>query len=178
MPIKILVAEDTEKELQIAKNIAEEKLVNVEIDFIRTSAEAMQGIQSCKYQGILSDVFFDGKLCGIEIAKCALKQRLPVVLITNTWHHGKCQEVSTWSENVSSVPLIDSDFCEDKKSKNWLAGFLTILWVIKFSPKITNTKIACDNSFIRPCYRLTTGSREIGAQDTDFITIVKNYVKL
>ncbi|MFH0854733.1 MAG: hypothetical protein V1891_04565 [bacterium] len=187
MVIKILVADDTEKELQTAKNIAKNKLVNVEADYVETSLDAKQGIKTGKYHGVLSDVFFDGELRGIEIAKYSLKQRIPVVLITDTYHHGKSQPVCTWSRDESLVTLLDNEFSEDRKNKNWLTGFLALLWAIKLSPKITDEKI--ENGYIFEhagcCFReFSKGEKALIECSTcnhdknAFISMVKNHVKL
>lgn len=161
-PVRILVAEDTRQEIALARNIMEQKLMNVEVDFVTTAPEAQHRIQSGKYQGVLSDVFFYGELCGIDIAKCALSQRLSVVLITNTWHHGESKLVCRWSRDTSSVPLFDNEYSEDRESKNWLAGFLAILWMINLSPEITDNKIINGHFFEETwcCFQKLTSEGE------------------
>lgn len=192
MSLKILVADDTERELQTAKNIVKNKMINVEADFVTTSLDAKEGIKTGKYQGVLSDVFFDGELRGIQIAQCALAQRIPVVLITNTYHHGESKLVCRWSRDISNVPLLDNEFSEDRKSKNWLAGFLSLLWAINFSPQIAGEKMekgylfdcaACcfiklsadgENALFE-CSTCTTPCEE---DKKIFISMVKNHVRL
>lgn len=102
-------------------------------------------------------LFGDELPYGIMIAKYALKNELPIVLITDTYHHGeKTEPICMWARG-KSIPLIDRE--EDKgysfSGKDWLAGFGTLIWMldgkkkglVKINPKGIDTRLSLGGGF-------------------------------
>lgn len=101
-------------------------------------------LETCK------DLFKNELPYGVLIGHYLLNKNLPIVLITDTYHHGKKTEpVNGWSKS-KQVPLVDRDVneesCEEEGldywndnedanqhvfcKKDWLKGFFVLLWMI------------------------------------------------
>ena len=99
---------------------------------------------------IYKDLFKNEWPYGILIGSHALNKNLPIVLITDTYHHGKKTEpVNGWRKK-KEVPMVDRDVneesCEEEgldywnddgkaqqhefSKKDWARGFFSILWMI------------------------------------------------
>ena len=143
---KILIIEDNPKHIQDAREFFAKKS-GIDIIIARNSSEA--GETLCKYErvegefpkrvkpeidGVISDIYFP--LCdssqwdqpepiGIKIAIECSKVKLPFVLNTAGFHHGRKYEWIYHLAQSEDWTIIDSgnDYEQDADSKDWKRAF-------------------------------------------------------
>lgn len=103
---KILVIEDKPEHLADARRVLEERVNAGAIGgatFCETLDGALEELNKNQYGGILSDVFFpeykggEERPSGVKVCEYALQHRIPLVLVTDTNHHGsKLQPIHNW----------------------------------------------------------------------------------
>ncbi|KKQ61242.1 MAG: hypothetical protein US81_C0008G0004 [Parcubacteria group bacterium GW2011_GWE2_38_18] len=106
--------------------------------------EYMEAIEdTAKY---VASLYIDEMPYAVLLAETALREKIPIVFITDTYHHGdKTEPVNSWSK-FKGIPLIDNEDGEENDhrgknvvQKNWQKGFLTLLWMVE--GKKSNTVI-------------------------------------
>ena len=151
--LEILVVEDQPKHLADVKAVLEgRKQYGIGVDYVSTLDAAKRKLEEKGYDGILSDVFFPEREGGEEapsgllVAKWGIDNRVPFILVTSTYHHGKkTDEVCTRLRKEVGVSYISIMLdtqpigCHinpelEAHKKNWEGGFLALMYFIK-TPK-------------------------------------------
>ena len=184
-------------------NMGEKK----DIDHVVSCLKDGEGFVGRKFTlKIYEDLFKNELPYGILIGSYALNKNLPIVLITDTYHHGKKTEpVNGWSKS-KQVPMVDRDVNEESckeegldyrndnekaqqhefSKKDWTKGFFNILWmitgkkIVDISAKGIQTKIPFGwySSFLN-CMKKKDWSSYSSQQEEreSFIKTAKLYLK-
>jgi CheY-like chemotaxis protein len=140
----LLLVEDDQKHLEQAKEyFAKRPAGIVKVDYASSLEEALLLVKEKEYDGIITDVFFprfsggEPELNGVRLASKALREGIPVVLVTDTYHHGRATGPACRWCRCKRIFLLDSgeydDFlrCERKGPvKFWRGAFLVIVYLI------------------------------------------------
>ncbi len=130
----VLIVEDNQKHMEDAKRVLSR--FGIEYDLASNLVEALGYFREYSFNGILSDVFFPLSEGGVErpsgviLCEYALEQNIPIVLCTDTYHHGpKTSPVDNYARK-QGIPLIDSEDVrgdEEDDTKNWDNAVIELL---------------------------------------------------
>ncbi|MDO8656425.1 MAG: response regulator [Nanoarchaeota archaeon] len=142
--LELLVVEDTPSHMEDVQTLLKARVeagVKLQVDYASTLQEAQEKLAARRYDGIMSDLFFPEKVgeetsdLGTQVARYALQQKIPFVIVTSTYHHGrKTESASRWLRDDVNIGLIDAS-TEDRDGeaihKNWRGGYLTLMYFIE-----------------------------------------------
>jgi len=147
--LEILVVEDQPHHLADVRAVIDSRRqYGIEADYVSTLDDAKRKLEEKRYDGILSDVFFperegeEESASGLWIAEYGLENKVPFILVTSTYHHGrKTEEVNQQLRIKYKIGgLIDAEpeGCSpntdlEVKKKNWKGGLLALAYFIEDS---------------------------------------------
>jgi hypothetical protein len=150
---QLLLIEDQTKHLEDAKRIADqiEERGEISVGYSNTFEHTMDILKHLLVECIVSDVFFPSVAEGepIEngtfVCDYALKHKIPIVLCTNTYHHGKkTQPVFDYCLK-EHVPLFDCNSYAlgdgEAETKDWKSSIISAMGLARVKDDRENGRV-------------------------------------
>lgn len=137
---QIVVVEDSPKHLEDVRGLIMGREDLVEAVYATNLAEALEQLNSKKFDGVLSDAHFPKITggpeapCGIDIIDYAMDRKMPFTIVTSDYHHGEKTESIHQRSGISGMGLIDQCIQGNEQgktpSKRWGDGLATLVFLI------------------------------------------------